>query len=240
MKRVAAVAAFAAFTLFATGSAFAQSAGSFAGNFNGGATYLVPLITCAVNSTTNTCPNSSTTSVLTSTVKVSSSPNKSLLLMGSLETALYTDTQTSSKNGNKQTSSADASIIVTPTVTDANGNTYSVYPSSVTYDARLQTLSATFNGTDCTANLTTGVVTCTNPETVELLLSTMSAHTFNFLVPGLPEGTYTINLSVAASTTGSTDSVDSGVNVQAGVRAGSLGVLTVQTQTPFDSLNFTE
>jgi hypothetical protein len=159
--------------------------------------------------------------------------------MGSLETALYTDTATASKGGNKQTSTADASIILTPVVTDADGNTYSVYPSTVTYDARLQTLSATFNGTDCTADSTTRFVTCTNPETVQLLLSTMSAHTFNFLMPGLPTEVYAINLNIAASTTGSADSVDSRVSVKAGVRAGSLGVLTVQSQTPFDSLTFT-
>jgi hypothetical protein len=55
------------------GSAFAQSSGSFAGNFNGGSTYLVPLITCDASGASGNCSNSSNTSVLTSTVKVSNS-----------------------------------------------------------------------------------------------------------------------------------------------------------------------
>lgn len=235
-KRLILLALACAVVFWAAPGAFAQSSGNFAGDFNGGSTYIIPLVTCSV-SNVGTCSNAKR-GFLSASIKMPT--GKSLLIMGSLETALYTDTSTSSKGGNKSTSSADASIIVVPILTDQSGNTFPVYPERVTYNSRLQTLSATFNGTNCTANTTTGVVTCSSPETVDLLLSTMSAHTFNFIAPNLPEGVYTLKFYIGASTTGSADSVDNSVTVKAGVRAGSLGLMTVQSQTPFSSLDFTQ
>ena len=225
----------AAIMFWSAPGAFAQSAGSFAGDFNGGSTYIIPLVTCSVTNI-GTCANAGT-NFLDASIKMPT--GKSLLIMGSLETALYTDTSTSSKSGTKSTSSADASIIVTPVLTDQSGNVFPVYPSTVTFDSRLQTLTATFDGTNCTADLTTGVVTCSSPETVGLLLSTMSAHSFNFIAPYLAQGVYTLNFNIAASTTGSADTIGNSVSVKAGVRAGSLGLMVVQTQTPFSSLSFT-
>lgn len=225
---------------WAAPGAFAQSAGNFAGDFNGGSVNIIPLVTCS-SQDVGTCSNAKR-GFLSANIKMPT--GKSLLIMGSLETALYTDTSTSSKNGNKSTSSADASIIVKPILTDQSGNIYTVYPERVTYNSRLQTLSATFNGTNCTVDTTTdstdSPVTCSSPETVDLLLSTMSAHTFNFIAPNLPEGVYTLKFYIGAGTSGSTDSVGNSVLVKAGVRAGSLGLMTVQSQTPFSSLDYTQ
>ena len=113
-----------------------------------------------------------------------------------------------------------------------------IVPSKVTFDERLQTLSASLLGLGCTANTTTGVITCTSPETIQLLLSTTSAHSFNFLVNGaLSSGVYQVQMGVQVSETAtSTGSVPAGASVQVGVGAGSLIEEILQSQTPFTTV----
>jgi hypothetical protein len=226
--------------------AFAQSAGSFAGNFAGFT--IIPTTTCTPDPNTGSCTGTANSSFLTAIVKQSGAASKSLEIQGSLQTSLLTQTTVNSSNGSKSTSTVSGDIVVTPTITDSSGKAFSVYPASVVYDARLQSLTANLLGLNCTADLTTGVVTCTSPETIGLLLSTTSAHTFNFLAPDLPEGVYTVTLNVLATaqvcpTDANPDqlctgTIQPGTAVDVGVGAGSLGVLTVQTQTPFNSLTF--
>jgi len=53
----------------------------------------------------------------------------------------------------------------------------------------VQKLAAKFAGLNCTADLVTGVVTCVDPEELQLILQSLSANHFNFLhanaVPGV-------------------------------------------------------
>ena len=162
------------------------------------------------------------------------------MLMGSLEDALYTDTSNSG-GGSKSSSTAAGSIVVTPVVTGGGCPAAGcpVYPSSVTFAARSQTLTANLGS--CTVTGGTTTLTCTDTDTIDLLLSTTSANSFNFLVPSMGEGVYTVTFSVVITTSAtSSDSLSAGATAMAAVDASSLGVLTVQTQTPFDSLSFSD
>ena len=241
-----------------TGAAFAQSGGSGGGAFANA--YLIPTIVCQAGTfqtgTSTSCSNSGGgPAVLYSDIKVPSSPNKSVLLMASLETSIITNTQVASSNGNKSTATATGSVVVTPHVfacpnNDCSGSSgalvectsgsatspCAVFPSTVTFNERGQTLIANLLGLGCTANLTTGVITCTSPETIDLILSTTSANSFNFLVSNLSAGTYQVQLQVGLTTTASSDSLQAGSMANVGVGAGSLVDMVVQAQTPFDTI----
>ncbi len=246
--------------LFCTGAANAQSAGSGGGSFANA--FLIPTVVCQAGTATSSNNTGSTATscsqpgggpkVLFSDIKVPSANNKDVLLMASLETSLLTDTLVSgSSTGGKSTASAFGSIVVTPHVFQCRNNDCSVsgnltecttntattpcavFPNHVTFDERLQQLSATLSA--CTT-LATGI-DCTTPEMIDLLLSTMSAHAFNFLVHNLSSGVYQIQLEIEVTTTATvSSSVTAGSTVHVGVGAGSLVDLIVQAQTPFDTI----
>jgi hypothetical protein len=110
----------------------------------------------------------------------------------------------------------------------------------VTFDERSQTLTANRSG--CLTNLdpTTGlpVVSWTEPETIGLILSTLSAHSFNFLAETVGSGVYTVKLNIGATATATSSSIAAKSQVGVGVGVGSLTVQLVQVQTPFNSLCF--
>src|SRR5262249_2277156 len=114
-KQIFIVAAVA--SLASTG-ALAQSAGSGGGSFSNA--FLIPAIVCSVtaNATTaSSCSNQvGSAKVLYGNIKVPSASNKNVVLMGSLETSILTNTTVASSNGTKSTSSAFGSIIVTPQI----------------------------------------------------------------------------------------------------------------------------
>lgn len=237
-----------------SGSASAQSSGSGSGSFANA--YLIPTIVCQAGSLTtsgsNCGPNGGGPSVLSSDIKVPSASNKDVLLMASLETSLLTDTLVSSSGGNKSTASAMGSIVVTPHVfecpsNDCSGNSgplvectsntatspCAVFPNQVTFDEREQTLSASLAGI-CT--IVNTVLTCTTPETIELILSTTSAHAFNFLAHNLSAGVYQVQLQIGVTTSATTSSVQAGSEAMVGVGAGSLVSMIVQAETPFNNI----
>ena len=250
-KHIWALLIVVALLVLGTAPAYAQSAGAGGGSFSNA--YLIPEIVCQAGSFSGTsldCNSQvSGPKVLYGNIKVPSASNKNLLLMASLETAILTNTQVASKNGNQSTSTAKGSIIVTPTIhpcltndcsqvgsalTPAQGVT--LYPNKVTFNERIQTLSAQLTGLNCTADLTTGVVTCTDPEIIDLILSTTSAHAFNFMVDGLTSGVYQVQLGVQVSTAATSDSLLAGAKATAAVAAGSLVEMIVQAQTPFTTI----
>jgi len=242
--------------------AFAQSAGSGGGAFSNA--YLIPSVVCAAGSLDPSNTSAVSTScgptngggakILFADIKVPSANNKDVLLMASLETSILTNTQVSTNGGNKSSSSAEGSIVVTPHVfqcpsndcsgasgalVDCTTNTSTTqcatFPNQVTFNDRLQTLSATL-GSACFQDPLTLVVTCSTPQSIALLLSTTSAHSFNFLVHNLSSGVYQIQLEIGVQATATTNSIAAGSNVSVGVGAGSLVNLLVQAQTPFDTI----
>src|SRR5437763_4042187 len=221
-----------------SGSAYAQSSGSGGGSFSNA--YVIPEVACSAGSfdpTTLTCDKAGGgAKVLFGNIKTPSASNKNVLVMATLESSILTNTLVASKNGNNSTSSASGSVIVTPKVyqcpsddcsgasgplvdiTKGLGGT--VTPSSVTFNQRTQTLSASLTGLNCTTDLTTGVLTCADPETIGLLLSTMSANGFNFLVQTPGQGVYQIQLGVALESAASTNALPAGAQATVAVAAG--------------------
>ena len=82
------------------------------------------------------------------------------------------------------------------------------------------------------------VITCTDPESIALLLSTTSAHSYQFIAPALPQGVYKVMLHIGATADATTTSVGFNSQVAVGVGVGSLTAQIVQVQTPFNSLCF--
>ncbi len=236
LKRSVLISAVAMLVIpFAGARAFAQSSGSFAGDFV--RMNIIKTITCAAGDTTISCTNGGS-AFLGATIKMPAAQSKALLIAGSLQTNLSTSTSATGGKGT-QTSTAMGSIVVRPEVTGPNGQSVPVFPPAVTFEERTQQLTANLSG--CITNLDpTGaiVITCTTPETISLLLSTMSAHSFNFFAQNVGAGVYTVKLHIGATATASTTSLGVNSTVDVGVGVGSLAVELVQVQTPFNSLCF--
>ena len=120
-----------------------------------------------------------------------------------LQCGLMTQTIAKSKGGVIDTSTAQADIRVRVQATNTEtGDVRYFAPDEgsapgdmgVRYCDRLQTLSATFAGLGCTADLTTGVVTCTDPEAIELLQETLDANAFNFVLADVVSGVWKIEV----------------------------------------------
>ena len=141
---------------------------------------------------------------------------KDLVFDAALQCGLLTDTTVSSKGGNKNVANAVASIRVRIRIDVSDGTTRYAMPSSdldgtsilapvddadppgITYCERLQQLEAQFGGWDCTADLDTGAVTCEEEESVRLLLRTLTAASFNFVLPDLVSGVHTVTVEAKA------------------------------------------
>jgi hypothetical protein len=238
-----------------TSAAFAQSGGSGGGSFS--SAFLIPTVLCQAGS--NSFGSTGATScgssgggpkVLFSDFKVSNSANKNVMLMASLESSILTDTAVASQGGNKSSASSTAVLNVVPQVFQCLGTGSTpctalssspvgvVTPSQVKFNSRTQTLTANLLGLGCTSNPTTGVITCTSPETIELILDTTTANSFNFVVTGLPgAGVYQVQLGAFLSASATVNSLPAGATAMIGVGAGSLIDLDVNAETPFDTIS---
>ena len=140
---------------------------------------------------------------------VKTSTNKTLFVSPSLVTGLYTNTQVKGgSSGTSQTATAVASVAVRVLLDCSNCAAIAApqmqpaafpaagYPdaagSGIIFDARIQQLSATL-GSVITSTCLTDITTCT-PEQIDLILSTTSAHSFNFILPQVGAGTHTVTV----------------------------------------------
>ncbi len=179
---------------------------------------------------------------------------KDLFVDVSLETGLYTKTLVQSKGGNKESAEAWARIQVlvqaTPIDNDGNATGAPIIAEPnmtggwVTYDYRLQYLSATLQGiiNDIICEYDPGpdgipgtpddIVTCwidqetLTEEEIELLLNTMAAHSFNFILPDLPVDTYRVE--VLARIASDTDVSNSGKSSAEATATIGLGSVTIE------------
>ncbi|MCK4605129.1 MAG: hypothetical protein KAU41_10655, partial [Deltaproteobacteria bacterium] len=126
----------------------------------------------------------------------------------SLECGLTTDTTVMSKKLARAIATAEAIVEVRVLVDDVpvavNGNDPA--DTDITFARRHQTLIAEFAGdfSDCmTVDLDTGEVTVdwalVDPEMLQLILDTMQANSFNFVVPDLSAGEYTVQIQAKLS-----------------------------------------
>jgi len=174
------------------------------------------------------------TTVLHTSIKT---PNKKdLLIGGSLETALFTQTQVRGKNGSTDSSSANATLDVRILIDGKEYNRATgtgAFPPQVVYDHRAQTLSATLGGViaSCTDLNGDGVIDVATEcvvtdEMIELILETMSAHHFNFVAANLAPGVHQVELQVKVGSTAS--SIAGSASAMAGVGRGSLTIEEVK------------
>lgn len=185
------------------------------------------------------------TSVLKQQLKLAN--QKDLFLGASLQCGIVTDTTVKSMNSTStssyDTAEARGTIRVRIKITAPDGSVSYAEPSSgidatntpsgpnggVVFCDRVQTLKAKFSGLNCTASLTTGAVTCTDPEELQLILKTLNANAFNFVAPNLQSGVHTIEVqaksSAATSATGANGSLGS---ANAFIGAGSVSVESVR------------
>ena len=139
---------------------------------------------------------------------VKTSTNKTLFVSPSLVTGIYTNTQVKG-NGTSQTATAVASVAVRVLLDCANcsavGSAQTVpalfpagagFPdqsgSGIVFDARIQQLTALLG--QAITNDCIGDITTCSQELVGLILSTTSAHTFNFILPQVGAGQHTITV----------------------------------------------
>jgi len=153
------------------------------------------------------------TTILVQSIKT---PNqKDLFIDVSLETGLYTRTlvrskQNSEDNDDWDTSRAQAEIRVR-VVIDEGPDQRIASPGSVVFDMRNQTLSAKFMGiftAECfEVDPVTGAVTliyeCLEPEELDLILHTLAASSFNFVIDQLTPGVHTVSVQARIFANGS-------------------------------------
>jgi hypothetical protein len=178
-------------------------------------------------------------------MKVSSS--QSLFASPSLVTGLYTNTLVKTKPGTTSTAMAAGGVYMRVVLSsdpaglnilqiadpvgmctnDVLGCQQLNGSYGVVLDSRVQTLSQTLS--NCVVNVTVGGVagsgTCTFDSTIDLILQTTSAHTYNFIFPNVGQGVYYVVVQLG---------VDSGATVSgSGAAVGSaafgLGSLTVES-----------
>ena len=133
------------------------------------------------------------------------SSQKDLFCNLSLEVGLYTDTLVASGggsgHGNKKSATADAAVRVRVLVDDQVA-----LPGEVVFGSRVQTLEANFQGfiQDCLELDANGnpIVNedCIEPETIRLILDTMHAASFNFMIVDPGVGTHTIKCQALLTT----------------------------------------
>lgn len=181
------------------------------------------------------------TSVLKQQLKLAN--QKDLFLGASLQCGIVTDTTVKSLNGSLDTAEARATIRVRIKITTPDGSTVYAEPSTgidatnsstganggVVFCDRVQTLKAKFSGLNCTANLATGVVTCTDPEELQLILKTLNANAFNFVAPNLQSGVHTIEVQAKSSAVTSATATNGSLgSANAFIGAGSVSVESVR------------
>ncbi len=178
-------------------------------------------------------------SVIKSYIKV---PNdKGLSAIVSLQSGLCTFTEVKSKRGAKDTSEATGTIRVRVKLTDMEtGDESYAEPSEggnpdngVTYNHRLQKLSATFQGLieDCIDSDGHITITddCLDPEVVSLLLETLTANSFCFYYGPTNSGVYKIEVQARAQASAALfDSAQGSAKGEAYVGLGSFVCETVR------------
>jgi hypothetical protein len=145
--------------------------------------------------------------LLSNTIKTAN--QKDLFIGASFEVGLFTQTKVTSKNMTTDTSTAQANVQVRVLL----DGTRVVEPGEVVFGRRTQTLSATLEGAiaGCLTIVTNAdgslsIVldqACVLPETIELILDSMDAATFNFVAVDVPQGVHTISIQARIDTTGS-------------------------------------
>jgi hypothetical protein len=181
--------------LFVCAFAFAQSSGNFSAK--------VATAQCEINNETGSITGGLTNTVLSTKIKTPNSSSTALLIRPSLFTGLYTRTRVDSLN---ETATSVAGVKVKVQICDENGtNCSAVAPDmgdGVFYDKRFQQLSSNvpkFLGPGCGTLDDQGIFV---PCYIQLILSTMAAHSADFVIGDVGGGTHTLKVLWTFETAG--------------------------------------
>ena len=157
--------------------------------------------------------------------------NKSDLLVGvSLQSTVLTETKTKGKNGDTNLSVAEGKVWVCLEVDGGNHTNFA--PDCVTFEMRRQTLETKLSGVlTCPTEDTPDVddfCTITDDEEVNLLLETMSANHFNFVVRDLGPGDHMVKANIFGTTDTDCATTDESCRAEVAVGPGSLTVEEVR------------
>jgi hypothetical protein len=160
---------------------FAQSSGNFAAD--------VQTAQCVLASTNGALSGGSTKQLFSTTIKTPNSNKTTLLITPSLLTGLYTNTYI---NTLAPLANETAAVVVSVLFDGSPVAPETESHPSVVYDARFQQISTQLfqQLSECRDS--------SNPNCdFNVILSTLSAHSFNFIVPDPGVGTHTIDVSWA-------------------------------------------
>lgn len=162
--------------------------------------------------------------------------NRALFVDLSLECGLLTKTVVRSKNGKKDTSTAEASVMAQVLI---DGKI--VAPGPIVFCQRTQELSATLSGIlqSCTDTNGDGTILASEceftEEEISLLLGTMNANAFNFVSDTLASGVHRFEVQAKIST--STDAQSGSAEARGSIGKGSV-VVTAERLARGDSIAF--
>lgn len=178
--------------------------------------------------------------VMATAIKVSNS--QSLFVSPSLVTGLYTNTLVKTKTGGTSTAMAQGGVYLRAVLRDpASGNVVQIADPvavctndilgcqpignayGVVLDSRVQTLTQTLS--DCVVNVGLLSGTCSFDSTIQLILRTTSAHTFNFIFPTVGVGVYNVVIQAAVNSSATVG----GSGTAVGGAAFGLGSVTVES-----------
>ena len=198
MKKLTASFALAMLTaVLGSGLAFAQTSSSK----QTAAISTVSVAGCGSNSGVSALPCVSSWIDLTPPLVIKTSNSTSLFVDVSTVTGLYTSTQVKGNNtGATSSATAQAGVRVRVLLDSAVYAFPDALGSGITFDNRVQTLTANL-GNIFTSACATSPATCTlTPEQITLILDTSSAHSFNFVLLSVGAGTHTVTVQVQSDT----------------------------------------
>ena len=165
------------------------------------------------------------------------SQQKDLFIDVSAEIGLFTRTLARSRNGETGSAEARAGVDVRVLIDAGTANERIAEPGVVVFGRRTQKLTAVFQGLieGCLTVDENGNVIideeCVEPETIELLIETMNANAFSFVLDDLGSGVHTITvqarINLLNALTGD-DALNSDVEAKALVGKGTVAVQEVR------------
>lgn len=170
-----------------------------------------------------------------STTQLKTSNFEDLFVDVSLQSSVFTQTEVRSKNMTKDTSTAGAGVKVRVLV---DGEAALPGADGVIFNDRYQELSATLQGqldwADSNGDGNIDTIGVVDYESIELILRTISANSFNFVYPNLASGIHTVEVQVMTYSGSSAQNGTASANATALIGAGSItveGVRMVQNNT---------
>lgn len=159
--------------------------------------------------------------------KIKTSNKKELMMNVSLECGLATKTRVKSKRGESDTSSAEASVLVRVLVDGKEAA-----PGVISFCKRSQELTAVFGGvmescTDANGDGTITIDECIfTDEELELVLNTMNANAFNFILANISTGVHEIK--VQAKIGSKTSSMSGSAEAKGSIGKGAITIEEVR------------